>query len=78
MLAVDVVTNPTFEHGKPLKLFEGRYALGEVKDDMRAYDVAPDGQRFLMLKPETEPSTGDLEVVVNWYDALRRLGLTGK
>ena len=36
---------------------------------------APDGQRFLMLKPEAEPSTGNLKVVVNWYDELRRLGL---
>jgi serine/threonine-protein kinase len=76
VLAVDVVTDPTFEHGRPRKLFEGRYALGEVKDDTRAYDVAPDGQRFLMLRPESEPSTGDLKVVVNWYDELRRLGPT--
>ena len=77
-IAVDVVTNPTFEHGRPRKLFEGRFALGEVKDDTRAYDVAPDGQRFLMLKPETEPSTADLKVVVNWYGELRRLGLTDR
>jgi serine/threonine-protein kinase len=76
VLAVDVVTNSTFEHGKPRLLFEGRYALGEVKDDTRAYDVAPDGQRFLMLRPESEPSTGDLKVVVNWYDELQRLGHT--
>jgi serine/threonine-protein kinase len=73
VLAVDVVTDPTFAHGKPRTLFEGRYALGEVKDDTRAYDVAPDGQRFLMLKPETDSSTGDLKVVVNWYDELQRL-----
>ena len=78
VLAVDVVTNSTFEYGKPRRLFDGRYALGDVKDDTRAYDVAPDGQRFLMLKPETEPSTGDLKVVVNWYAELRRLGLTEK
>jgi eukaryotic-like serine/threonine-protein kinase len=76
VLAVDVVTNATFEYGKPRKLFEGRYALGEVKDDTRAYDVAPDGERFLMLRPETEPSTGHLKVVVNWYDELRKLGPT--
>jgi eukaryotic-like serine/threonine-protein kinase len=78
VLAVDVVTNSTFEYGKPRRLFEGRYALGNVKDDTRAYDVAPDGQRFLMLKTENEPSTGDLKVVVNWYDELRRLGLTDR
>jgi hypothetical protein len=76
VLAVDVVANATFEYGKPRLLFEGRYALGDVKDDTRAYDVAPDGKRFLMLRRETEPSTGDLKVVVNWYDELRRLGPT--
>jgi hypothetical protein len=76
VLAVDVVTKPTFGHGKPRTLFEGRYALGEVKDDTRAYDVASDGQRFLMLRPEAEPSTGDLKVVVNWYDELQHLELT--
>ena len=29
-----------------------------------------------MLRPESEPSTGDLKVVVNWYDELQRLGHT--
>jgi serine/threonine-protein kinase len=72
VLVVDVVTNPTFEHGRPRKLFEGHYALGEVKDDTRSYDVAPDGQRFLMLRPETEPSTGELKVVVNWSEELKQ------
>ena len=66
----------TFEYRKPRKIFEGRYALGEVKDDSRAYDVAADGQRFVMLRPESEPSTGDLKVVVNWYNEFKRLGHT--
>jgi serine/threonine-protein kinase len=78
VLAVDVATSPTFAYGKPRKLFEGRYALGDVKDDMRAYDVAPDGQRFLMLRPESEPSTGDLKVVVNWFEELSRLVPTAR
>jgi serine/threonine-protein kinase len=72
VFAVEVATNSTFEYSKPRKLFEGRYALGDVKDDTRAWDVAPDGHRFLMLRPEPEPST-DLKVVVNWYDELQRL-----
>jgi hypothetical protein len=76
VLAVDVATNSTFEYRKPRKIFEGRYGLGDVKDDTRAYDVAPDGQRFLMLRPESQPSTGDLKVVVNWYDELQRLERT--
>ena len=40
-------------------------------DDPRGtYDVAPDGQRFLMLRPQTDSSTPDLKVVVNWYSEL--------
>lgn len=36
----------------------------------RNYDVAPDGQRFLMiedLEPEPMP---DLTIVMNWYEEL--------
>ena len=39
-----------------------------------AYDVDPGGERFLMLKPaprDTRP--GDLHVIQNWFDKLRRL-----
>jgi hypothetical protein len=60
------------EYRKARKILEGRC---DVKDDTRAYDVAPDGHRFLMLRPEPEPSTG-VKGVVNWYDELQRLGHT--
>jgi serine/threonine-protein kinase len=74
MWAVDVITNAGFRHGKPRMLFEGRYRLGGVnKDDTRNYDVTPDGQRFLMLKDQTEPATKYLNVVLNWTDELRRV-----
>jgi hypothetical protein len=76
VLAVDVVTNSTFQHGRPRLLFEGRYALGDVKDDTRAYDVAPDGQRFLLLRPDSDLSTGNLKVVVNWFGELQRPAAT--
>jgi hypothetical protein len=42
-----------------------------------AFDVAPDGQRFLMLKPVVDPSQYAMRVVVNWFDELRgRVPLT--
>ena len=46
MMAVPIATTPTFSAGTPKALFKGRYfdAGGHY------YDVAPDGQRFLMLK----------------------------
>jgi hypothetical protein len=41
----------------------------------RTYDLSPDGQRFLMLKPV--PAAGaaaqpSLVVVLNWFEELKR------
>jgi hypothetical protein len=66
MMAVDVQTTPSFRAGAPKELFGGTYVLG--------FDVSPDGQRFLMIKPPSvQPMRADqLVVVVNWMDELRR------
>ena len=62
--------------GPPAKVLERRYYPGDGTGFLgRTYDVAPDG-RFLMLKEEavggyTPPQ--HLEVVVNWFEELRRL-----
>jgi serine/threonine-protein kinase len=64
MMAVDVETGAALRAGAARVLFE------KVSSD---YDVAPDGKRFLMLKPSA--TTGDLteiHVIVNWFDDLRR------
>ena len=45
----------------------GRFALG-----MQYYDISPDGQRFLMIK-DVEGSTGQINVVLNWFEELNRL-----
>jgi hypothetical protein len=43
------------------------------------YDVSPDGQRFLMLKPaEEEQSISHLVVVVNWVEELKQKAPMGK
>jgi hypothetical protein len=37
------------------------------------YDVSHDGQRFLMLKPsEQETAPTQINVVLNWFEELRR------
>ena len=80
MMAVDVSTQEGFVVGKPRELFEGHYVhTGGVY--VRAnYDVSPDGQRFLMLKPveqgQAEPT--QISVVLNWTEELKRLVPTGK
>ena len=45
---MDVTTEPGFAAGKPRVLFEGPYERTVLT--VANYDVAPDGQRFLMLK----------------------------
>ena len=70
VFVVDVTTDAGFAHGAPRVLFEGRYLLGEQKDAMRTYDVTPDGQRFLMISDEVEPTANHLRAIVNWFSEL--------
>jgi serine/threonine-protein kinase len=69
MMAVAVKTEPTFVPGTPEVLFD----VGEYVNHLgRAWDVAPDGERFLMIKP-TATSERKIVVVQNWFDELERL-----
>jgi len=72
MMAVDIATQPSFSAGKPRVLFEGRYhpAYGTATN----YDVSPDGQRFLMIKPNEagEAAPTQINVVLNWFEELKR------
>ena len=80
MMAVDISTQPNFAAGKPRQLFEGRYASNPLGYARPNYDVSPDGQRFLMLKPVEQQQTGptQINVVLNWTEELKRLVPTGK
>ncbi len=66
MMAVDVSTRPGFAAGKPRMLFEGRYE--PTPATFPNYDVSPDGQRFLMIKPAeaSESAPTQINVVLNW------------
>ena len=50
VLAVSIDTDGGFSAGEPRRLFEGDYWGWGVVSDNRNYDIAPDGQRFLMLR----------------------------
>ena len=54
MMAVTVQTDATFTAGNPEVLFEGNYFFGGPP---RNYDIAPNGQRFLMIKPATDETS---------------------
>jgi Tol biopolymer transport system component len=77
MMAVDIATQPSFLVGKPRLLFEGPYLPSPLAPPN--YDVSPDGQRFLMVKPaeqEQAPPT-QINVVLNWFEELKRRVPTG-
>jgi len=71
IMAVDITTQPSFSVGKPKMLFEGVTS---------SFDVSPDGQRFLMLKPvdQQQAVPTQINVVLNWTEELKRLVPTGK
>jgi len=78
MMVVDVTMQPNFHAAKPRRLFEGHYAADPL--GIRNYDVTPDGQRFIMVKPsDRELAATQIDVVLNWFEDLqRRVGPAGK
>jgi Tol biopolymer transport system component len=67
MVAVPVSTSPSFRAGRGTVLFDDKpYLSHEVG---AAYDVHPDGRRFLMIRRGAE--TPQVVVVLNWFDQLR-------
>ena len=68
MMRVPLETSPSFAPGRPEVLFSGNYFAFSA----RAYDISPDGERFLMVKPDDDENT-ELSVVLNWFDELKRL-----
>ena len=78
MMAVDITAQPSFSAGKPRMLFEGQYQPSPFVYEN--YDVSPDGQRFLMLKPveSGDAAPTQINVVLNWFEELKQKVPTGK
>ena len=73
MMAVAISLQPTFKASTPRVLFEGEYEEAGRPDGPRNYDVTPDGQHFVMIKPYEGPSTpSQLIVALEWFDDLSR------
>ena len=72
MMAVEVTGQPGFAAGKPRLLFEGKYLPTPLT--FPNYDVSPDGQRFLMLKPieQSQAAPTQINVVLNWFEELKQ------
>jgi eukaryotic-like serine/threonine-protein kinase len=76
LMRVGVTPASTWAATVPTKLFEGPYGASPNQSG-RTYDIAPDGKRFLMIKPEDSRSQtaapASLVVVQNWREELKRL-----
>jgi hypothetical protein len=64
MMAVEMSSAPEGALSSPRLLFERPYAFGSGIT-IANYDVARDGQRFVMVKDESD--AGRLNVVLNWF-----------
>jgi len=76
IMVVPVEREPTFSSGNPEVLFAGQYVLLGGGPADRRFDIAPDGQRFLMVKPggaPTDAASPELVLVQNWFNELNRL-----
>jgi len=73
LMAVPVRGVSTIEFGAGVPLFEARMESGTTVNAgwMQQYDVAPDGQRFL-LDLEPDSSASPITVVLNWTTGLKK------
>ena len=75
---MEIHTDPVFRHGNPERIIErGSYYTGGFR---REFNIAPDGQRFLMLKEGTagdddDPFAGLTRIIVvqNWFESSTRV-----
>ncbi|HYT68744.1 MAG TPA: protein kinase [Vicinamibacterales bacterium] len=71
LMAVPVTAGADIAFGAPRRLFGGDFMIDSREDGPRAYDVAPDGKRFLMFRstfPDTAPPA--FHVLLGWASSL--------
>ena len=76
MMVAEVQTDPTFSRGTPTEVFP-QSGL-EFGGGGRRYDLAPDGERFVVRRSGGAQTTGEetfdrLIVVEHWFEELKRL-----
>ena len=77
VLAVPISLEPTLSAGIAEVLFEGPYVASVAA--VRPYHLAPDGERFLMIKAaggetgDAQQAQAQVVLVLNWAEELRRL-----
>ena len=73
IMAVPIQPGTAMKVGAPTRLFPlGVELASRPSPRNTAYDVTPDGQRFLVSVPAGEPVSSRITVVLNWPAALAR------
>jgi hypothetical protein len=67
MMVVPVRTQPEFSAGAPRVLFQGRFEHAFFNHE---YDVTPDGQRFVMVKPPEKQEPLRLVAIPYWSEEM--------
>jgi len=71
MMAVSLQTSPVFAVSKSRLVFEAPCA--RISSDIPNCDIAPDGQRLLMVKENRQKAAiTQLNVVPNWFEDLKQ------
>ena len=73
LMSVPIQPGPAFTFGNPTRLLDTS-AFANPGAPGRNWDVAPDGQRFLIIKGAEQPQIApQINVVLNWQEELKRL-----
>ncbi len=79
IMAVPIQTEPSFAAGNATVAYDGD-VFGRAAAPGRTYDISPDGERFLIIKPVdiNRESPTELILVQNWFEELKRAAPTEK
>jgi serine/threonine-protein kinase len=73
MMVVAVETEPTFTVGRSQIVFEGDYQMQMSISGDTNYDLSTDSKRFLMVKVSEQEAQPQINVILNWFEELKRL-----
>ena len=65
LTVVSVSMTPTFQPGKAMPLLDSQ-AEYLWQDTRNSYDVTPDGRRFVLRSPVSDPRSAPFTLIVNW------------
>ena len=71
LMVVKATGNGTLSFSRPEEVLSGAYRWNSSVDTPRSYDVLPNGQSFLFLKPFVAGNDREIRVVQNWMEELK-------